>query len=562
MLRTLLICTILMGSVNTVIAQSTWTWGRSIEIPNPWNINFSVRVNAVCSDKFGNCYATGYFKGDSVQFGPITLPDLSPYSYETFVVKYDAAGHAVWAITSKSSGTASAYGYSISTDSACNVVVTGAFQGSTVTFGSVILTKVPSTSLTSDVFLLKLDSNGNIVWAHSYGNSRSEEGMAVAADSVGNIWLAGLFDGDSLTIGSTTLYNISTATTDDIFLAKFDPQGNPVWAASGVGTATESVYGLCVDRYGNAFIAGEMGWSTTLSFGALQMSSPTGGGFIVKYNSTGVPQWFRQFKGGSGECLTDVDLDPSGNIYVSGYFYSGTSWFDVVPLTANNNCYEACLAKYDSAGTIQWARKISSGQMCYGNAVTVSSGNVYVMGTTQTNLIDLGTQVGSSSQSFATYAFIAMYDNTGKDICYGILASDQYNGSSKRSITPDNNFGIFVGEGYNAASMALGPDVLSPASGNGGVVARFTCAGGVAIPEIQDAGRFAVYPNPGTGLITVQTEQNAERITVINSLGEEVLRLNDCAQQTQLDLSEQPPGAYLIMINCGDQILRQKLILY
>jgi len=182
----------------------------------------------VATDYNGNVYITGYFRSPSITFGTYTLnnyytpgPHGSWGSY-LFIVKYDPAGNVLWAQTAN----ASAPGQGVATDASGNVFLTGYFA-SPLTFGTTTL----SCQGSNDIYLVKYTANGNVIWAESNGGAKSDLPHAITTDASGNILVTGFFMSSTITFGTTTL-NISYSGDQDMFIAKYDPNGNSIWANS------------------------------------------------------------------------------------------------------------------------------------------------------------------------------------------------------------------------------------------------------------------------------------------------------------------------------------------
>ena len=126
-------------------------------------------------------------------------------------------------------GTGSDEGWDIATDDSGNVYVTGFFQSPFTVFG---VDTIFNHSGAYDVFLTKYDSTGNVLWTKSAGGANSDLSCGVATDDSGNVFIAGYFQSDSITFGSVTLNNPGGGCT--IFIVKYDPAGNVMWAKNSV----------------------------------------------------------------------------------------------------------------------------------------------------------------------------------------------------------------------------------------------------------------------------------------------------------------------------------------
>jgi hypothetical protein len=181
----------LVLSFQGVAQAPSFAWAKSAGGGYTYGIGVAV-------DGSGNSYITGYFYGTAT-FGSTTL--TSSGAEEVFIAKYDASGSVLWA--QKAGGTDTDTGRGIAVDGSGNSYVTGSFRGST-TFGS---TTLNSSSL--DIFTAKYDASGNVLWAQKGGGTGLfDEGYGIAVDGSGNSYITGAF-ADTATFGSTTVTSSS-----------------------------------------------------------------------------------------------------------------------------------------------------------------------------------------------------------------------------------------------------------------------------------------------------------------------------------------------------------------
>lgn len=228
---------------------------------------------SVTTDASGNNYVSGSYNSPALTFGSTTL---TGNGYSTFLVKSDASGNVLWA--KGSSGTAGSSAYSVSCDPFGNTYMTGNFWptsgGAAIIFGTITLTNLDTNicSSCSDVFLVKYDSLGNVLWARSGGGPNSDDYSAsVFADSSGS-YITGYFAGQSISFGSSTLVNNGPIGARDLFLVKYDPLGNVIWAKSAVGIDYEIANSVTVDALGNNYVTGLFD-DTSVAFGSSTLTS-------------------------------------------------------------------------------------------------------------------------------------------------------------------------------------------------------------------------------------------------------------------------------------------------
>jgi len=282
----------------------------------------------IAVDTSGNVYVTGYEL-------------VTGESYNIWVRKYDANGSEVWTRTYNNGTTNGAdCGYGIAVDRSGNVYVTG--------YESV-------TGQGSDIWVRKYDSRGNQVWTRTYNGTSNinEYGYGIAVDRIGNVYVTGC-DG-------------STGQGWDIWVRKYDPDGNKIWTRTYNGSADghDIGYSIAVDGSSNVYVSG--------------FEFVTGEGFNIwvgKYDSDGSEVWTRTHNGprndldeGSG-----IAVDGNGNVYIVGH---------VAVTEVTGPGWDIWLRKYDPDGNEIWRRtyndKIDGWDMGYGIAVD-RSGNVYVTG--------------------------------------------------------------------------------------------------------------------------------------------------------------------------------------
>jgi len=234
----------------------------------------------IAVDVSGNIYITGYwgFSSSSViTFDTITLSDPFSDNYSFFLVKYNSSGNAVWA------NSVINYDYvvgtSLVTDASGNIIVAGGFSDPTVTFGSTVLTNADPTGNSEDIFLVKYNSAGNVIWAKSTGGVGEDGCSSIITAAAGNIYMGGMFTSPSITFGSTTL------TDCGMFLAQYDSSGNPIWGKSGASISSSSVSSIVRDAFGHLYVMGSFN-NRMLTLDAITLIDSTflGPIFLAKYD--------------------------------------------------------------------------------------------------------------------------------------------------------------------------------------------------------------------------------------------------------------------------------------
>ncbi len=213
-------------------------------------------ASRIAVDSAGNSYVAGYFSG-TADFGGISL--TSAGATDIFVAKLDPDGNWLWA--KRAGGTMADDAYGVCTDNEANVYITGYIK-STALFGTISLTS----SGAEDIFVAKLDTNGNWLYAERAGGAGFDCGTRLIPDSNGDILVTGAYSGTAsfgtITLTGNTGYNV--------FAAKLDMYAEWIWATQAAGTG--NMYGNDIATDGaNCYIIG--GLNGTLTFGAQTMTS-------------------------------------------------------------------------------------------------------------------------------------------------------------------------------------------------------------------------------------------------------------------------------------------------
>jgi len=283
---------------------------------------------SITCDESGNIYVTGYYKG-IVDFDPgvSTFNLASNGGDDVFIQKLNSDGEFIWA---KSMGGSSGdQGASITTDAFGNVYVTGVYQD--------IADFDPSGSiynLTSngfyDVFIVKLDTAGNFIWAKSMGGTWYEQGFSITTDGSGNVYATGYFQDTADFDPSPSVYNLISNGSWDVFIQKLDANGNFIWAKSVGGTSSDLGTSITSDGYGNVYLTGS--YSDTVDFDPnVTIYNLSSSGildvFIQKLDTAGNFIWAKSMGGASSEMGYSIATDSTGSVYVNGT-YRDTADFD------------------------------------------------------------------------------------------------------------------------------------------------------------------------------------------------------------------------------------------
>ena len=476
---------LLLSSIFSVNAQTpNWQWAKSEGGTS------SESSTGVCTDASGNVFITGLFFSPTITFGTTTLTNAG--GMDIFIVKYDATGNVLWA--KSAGGVYGERGQSVCTDASGNVFITGHFYSPTITVGTITLTNTNQTiDSISDIFIVKYDASGNVLWAKSEGGGSDERGQSVCTDASGNVFITGSFYSYNLTIGTTTLTKDEWDRYNDIFIVKYDTSGNVLWAKSAGGVGYDEGYAVCTDSTGNLFVTGRFN-SPTITFGttSLKCTNSFTDIFIVKYDTSGNVLWAKSAGSTGGHGLsTGVCTDASGNVFITGGFAGSIISFGTTTLKCSGSFGDIFIVKYDTSGNVLWAKSAGGYgyDLSYG-VCTDASGNVIITG-----------GFGSPTISFGT----DMLTNTNNTV---------------------NSMDIFIAK-----------------------------LGGITgINDIKNSN-IKIYPNPTNNIFNIEglTKNENNTIQIFDVQGKLVIT-KTINEKGMIDLSELNKGVYVIKI--GDVVQR------
>lgn len=366
-------------------------------------------ADASAVDAEGNVYVTGHFE-DTVDFdpGPDVHKMVSRDRDDIFVLKLNAAGEFVWAkqFGGKGSSLLSEIGNSIAVDPTGGVLVGGQFQD-TMNFDSG--SGVPSLIAIGnvDAFILRLDMDGNVKWAHRFGGSSADNVTEITCDNLGNVYATGTFRGP-VDFNPDTAQFVLTASSVDVFALKLDKEGKFQWA-NQMNTTGIIKFGFSIitDAAGSVYIGGQ------------RSSSGAGtAGYIWKLDKAGNDLWEYKVDGASTDHVNSINYDPGGYIYASGGF-SGPVDFDNgtgQTLLTSKGKLDIFVLKIDTGANFIWAKAIGGDENERGNSIARDySGNVYVTGGFEGSVdFDPGSQQATLNAKGVSDAFLLKLNSEGQ----------------------------------------------------------------------------------------------------------------------------------------------------
>lgn len=335
----------------------------------------------------------------------------------------------------------------VAVDALGNVIVTGYFVG-TVDFGGGTLI---NSGVMMDIFVAKFGPDGSHIWSKRFGDANIQLANDVAVDASGNIIVAGGFRG-TVDFGGGAL---TSTYLDDIFIAKFGPDGSHLWSKRFGDGNTQVAYAVAADASGNVVVIGSFEGSVNFG-GSSFMSDGMNDIFVAKFGPDGSHLWSKRFGNPSDQHGNDIAVDASQNVFVVGYFAGAVDFGGGTLVSEGGN--DIFVAKFGSDGAHVWSKRFGdgAGQTAAGVAVD-ASGNVIAAGYFN-GTVDFGG--GTFTSAGNNDIFIAQFGSGGTH-----LWSKRFGDGSQQycaSVTVDAS-GNVIAAGHYEGTVEFGGDALTSA---------------------------------------------------------------------------------------------------
>lgn len=390
-----------------------------------------VEINHAQVKSNGTIFTGGYFRG-TIDFDPDPVNTLfrsSNEGHDIFIAKYTNEGEL---LNSSSVLTAGGAGDQYINDmalSGSSLVVLGNIEGSADFANAIAGTTTVTSNGNLDILLAKFDEGGlTNTWAYNIGGSGTDFTGGLAIDFSGNIYISGAFIGtvDFDPSGNGTVSSVLTApgSQSDIFIAKYNPDGELIWAHNfgGSGAVGDGGFGIKVDGshvYVTGVFNGNVDFDPGPGTATIASNQFTRSTFIAKYDLNGNYVWAKSVIG--GESSSEIAINDLGDIAITGYYQVNNADFDPgvgeTLLPYESSLPDAYVAVFNNDGELKWAKSIGGPNSSLEIPEVVSfgeDGSVFVTGSGG-GQIDFNQQ-GSTSYiltSQSTDAFIANYDADG-----------------------------------------------------------------------------------------------------------------------------------------------------
>ena len=407
-------------------------WSRELAMPNGFGAGLDLTV-----DSANAVILAGACQG-SVDFGQGELSG-GAQTDDVILAKFAADGTPLW--SRRFGDVASSQAASeVAADAANNIVVAGTFTGS-LDFGG-----TPLSANTEDVYLAKLDADGNHLWSRHFAGENWQSVQDLELSNSGAIVIAGYLNG-SVDFGGGVL---TSAGSGDAYVACFDASGNHLWSKSFGDASEQRAYAVGIDADDNVFLAGMMWGNVDFGGGVFNVA---GGSdiFLASFDANGDYRFSRRFGDDKNQGLSGIALDADGNVVLTGYFEGALNFGGgVLNSTSGTDIF---VASFNNTATHRWSRRFGAIGSEIGTSIDCdASGRVVVTGTMQ-EPVDFGGGLlaGNGNASIFLLALDA-----GGDYAWAERYEGQYDVWPTAVTVDDNGFISLTGTTYQSLDFGGG----------------------------------------------------------------------------------------------------------
>ena len=491
-------------------------------------------------------------------------------SSDIFVQKLDSNGNFVWG--KSFGGTNVDIANSIVQDYDGNVYVVGAFQGS-IHFSTNSPVSYWTSNGSYDIFILKLDSNGNFLGSRAYGGIGEDIGVDVVSNDKGDLYLTGTYSGTVNFTPGAPINVLNPNGQEDVFLLRLSNMLNLYWVSSVGGVSEDRISSIALDTAGNIYRVGL--FQDTVDFDPRNtniynlISNGFFDVFVQKLDSNGRLIWTRSFGGKNGETGSDIEVDLLGNIFVTGRFTDtvdfdpGLNTFSLFAQGGGGNS-EAYVLKLKPDGTFSWAKSFGGTNFEEGHAIDAdANGNIYICGEFWgTSDFDPSVNTYSLTSNGLRESFLLKLDSIG-----AFRWAQSIGGTGRDaaiSITVNIQDDLFI-SGYFENTVDFNPaSAINNHSSVGGFDMFILKLSQGVLTDLNfenhsgfNENILLLYPNPASNELRINTDKPVRSISVsdINGKAVKINRSNNT-----IDVSNLSSGLYFIQVETEKGILREKFV--
>jgi hypothetical protein len=452
----------------------------------------------------------------------------------------------------------------VTIDGEGNYYLTGYFMGAGATNGldadpgpGVYTLSVPSMIANRDIFIIKLDSAGDFVWAKQISTpsgAGNDDASTIKTDSAGNVYVAGSYVSADFDPGAGTDVHTITTGSGNGFIVKLTNQGDLTWVKTLDGSSSKKINDMVIDAQDNLYVVGNFQGDIDLNPDATATDIKTTAGnfdtFVAKYDSSGGYLWGQAYGGTGSDTASKIYLKGS-TVYIGGWF---SNTVDLDPSAGTNSFTstggaDAYVSNFNIDGTYVSSYVIadsSTGSNDIKDIVADGNGNLYLSGAFQTSMI--GTNPYTSAG--AADNFYLKLDPTMNFSGIYIIGGTQGQGVPRiQPLTGTKFVGVGTSSGtadfdYTAnTSTVTGTNALTCT-----YITKFdfeTTMLGVS--EIDKKFDFSIYPIPAKDDVNIRSERKIKSASIFSMDGKRVYNIEK-QDIKNINVSMLPTGTYFLQV--------------
>src|ERR1051326_918476 len=330
----------LLNAAFANIYSQSFDWAKAEGL---WAYDYGYGIT---HDNSGNVYAAGKYEMNA-NFSGTILPCQG--NHDIWLAQYSSSGNLNWITTA--GGSLGDYAHAVICDNN-NVYICGEIEGvnETIKFQNSPITL--QSYAENDAIVAKYDLSGNLIWAKKAGWYQNDKANGIAVDGSGNVYICGFFN-DTASFDNNFIYGYGG---DDIFIAKYNASGIFQWVRRAGSANRDEAKGIACDASGNVYITGM--YSDGCQFESQTLASPNNSFniFLAKYDSNGNLMWVQTAGDNWDDVSWAITVDNAGKVYIAGEIVGYVVFGSAPPLTTTGltDVFVAC---YDASGNALWAKQ-------------------------------------------------------------------------------------------------------------------------------------------------------------------------------------------------------------
>lgn len=523
-------------------------------------------TGGIAKDGEGNIYTTGFFTEESIFGTPEGGIHMTAGSFnDMYVAKASPEGELLWV---KGFTAEVASGTAIAADIDGNVFVAGSFVGEIDLNPGGTPYVITSTGDSHDSFLLKLDTNGDFVWARSIGGLEYGAISSVVIDDYQTINVVGFFY-DTFTFESTDgSIERTSRGSNDIFIAKYSQDGEIYWLHQFGGESLDLTISSATNIFSDLYVTGMFMEDAYLDDSLVMTidESNANGIFLLKFNMMGeampmkIAEILESSENPSVGMTCNIAVDDDSNVYVCGDFNPIIEFLpkengDIVRFEAVDNANPGgFVAKITQDGYLEWANYLvsnsaPSASVAYGIAVN-SNQEVFLSGYA-------GGDVNFGSYQITNdifHSYLAKLNSDGEFVYAHQFGTSYFvEASNSLILTDDDEHVYLVGTFQDDVDLSPSPTSSYEVTSRGfrDVFLVKMSVGNLGISENEfQPGYVRIYPNPSTGIYNLQSTKSlgASEYKVYDLTGRQVFS-GKVNSSNQINLKLLPKGTYMLKVD-------------